>query len=413
MTYTINRTPKDSSTSVTSPKGFRSGAATCGLKDKGVMDVALILSDHECSGAGVFTRNEIVAAPVIVDRQMLTDDPTKLRGVVANAGIANACTGPKGLEACKRMQELAAVCAGCAPEQMLVLSTGVIGVQLDLDKIAVGIEHACRHLSANNGKDTARAIMTTDTHPKHTAVSVDLPGGKVTIGGIAKGSGMIHPNMATMLVVLTTDAAVPAEDLDGMLRAAVDRSFHHISIDGDTSTNDTVLILANGASGVTLNEGAAETDFEEALDAICVELAQAIVRDGEGASKFITLQVCGARSQDEALRLARTIATSPLVKTAFAGGDPNWGRILAAAGRANVSLDSGSLALWIASGKYDDLQLVDEGMPLDYDESLAEAIFKENEIRVRLDMGLGQADTTVWTCDLTHEYVSINADYRT
>ena len=335
--------------SVTSPKGFRSGAATCGLKDKGVMDVALILSDHECSGAGVFTRNEIVAAPVIVDRQMLTDDPTKLRGVVANAGIANACTGPKGLEACKRMQELAAVCAGCAPEQMLVLSTGVIGVQLDLDKIAVGIEHACRHLSANNGKDTARAIMTTDTHPKHTAVSVDLPGGKVTIGGIAKGSGMIHPNMATMLVVLTTDAAVPAEDLDGMLRAAVDRSFHHISIDGDTSTNDTVLILANGASGVTLNEGAAETDFEEALDAICVELAQAIVRDGEGASKFITLQVCGARSQDEALRLARTIATSPLVKTAFAGGDPNWGRILAAAGRANVSLDSGSLALWIAS----------------------------------------------------------------
>ncbi|MEJ2563783.1 MAG: bifunctional glutamate N-acetyltransferase/amino-acid acetyltransferase ArgJ [Anaerolineales bacterium] len=399
--------------SVTSPKGFRSGAATCGLKDKGVMDVALILSDHECSGAGVFTRNEIVAAPVIVDRQMLTDDPTKLRGVVANAGIANACTGPKGLEACRRMQELAAVCAGCAPEQMLVLSTGVIGVQLDLDKIAVGIEHACRHLSANNGKDTARAIMTTDTHPKHTAVSVDLPGGKVTIGGIAKGSGMIHPNMATMLVVLTTDAAVPAEDLDGMLRAAVDRSFHHISIDGDTSTNDTVLILANGASGVTLNEGAAETDFEEALDAICVELAQAIVRDGEGASKFITLQVCGARSQDEALRLARTIATSPLVKTAFAGGDPNWGRILAAAGRANVSLDSGSLALWIASGKYDDLQLVDEGMPLDYDESLAEAIFKENEIRVRLDMGLGQADTTVWTCDLTHEYVSINADYRT
>ncbi|MEJ2608287.1 MAG: bifunctional glutamate N-acetyltransferase/amino-acid acetyltransferase ArgJ, partial [Anaerolineales bacterium] len=373
----------------------------------------LPIDDHECSGAGVFTRNEIVAAPVIVDRQMLTDDPTKLRGVVANAGIANACTGPKGLEACRRMQELAAVCAGCAPEQMLVLSTGVIGVQLDLDKIAVGIEHACRHLSANNGKDTARAIMTTDTHPKHTAVSVDLPGGKVTIGGIAKGSGMIHPNMATMLVVLTTDAAVPAEDLDGMLRAAVDRSFHHISIDGDTSTNDTVLILANGASGVTLNEGAAETDFEEALDAICVELAQAIVRDGEGASKFITLQVCGARSQDEALRLARTIATSPLVKTAFAGGDPNWGRILAAAGRANVSLDSGSLALWIASGKYDDLQLVDEGMPLDYDESLAEAIFKENEIRVRLDMGLGQADTTVWTCDLTHEYVSINADYRT
>jgi glutamate N-acetyltransferase/amino-acid N-acetyltransferase len=399
--------------SVTSPKGFRSGAATCGLKDKGAMDVALILSDYECSGAGVFTRNEVVAAPVVVDRQTLADDPTKLRGVVANAGIANACTGPKGLEACKRMQELAAVCARCAPEQMLVLSTGVIGVQLDLEKIAVGIEHACRHLSANNGKDTARAIMTTDTRPKHTAVSADLPGGKVTIGGIAKGSGMIHPNMATMLVVLTTDAAVPADALDGLLRAAVDRSFHHISIDGDTSTNDTVLLLANGASGVALNDDASRSAFEETLDAICIELAQAIVRDGEGASKFITLQVCGARTQDEALRLARTIATSPLVKTAFAGGDPNWGRILAAAGRANVSLDSESLALWIGNGKSDDFQLVDKGIPLEYDESQAEAIFKESEINVRLDLGLGKADTTVWTCDLTHEYVSINADYRT
>ncbi len=402
-----------SSGSVTSPKGFRSGAATCGLKEKGAMDVALILSDYDCSGAGVFTRNEVVAAPVIVDRQTLADDPTKLRGVVANAGIANACTGPKGLEACKRMQELAAGCAGCAPDQMLVLSTGVIGVQLDLDKIAVGIEHACRHLSENNGKDTARAIMTTDTRPKHTAVSVDLPGGKVTIGGIAKGSGMIHPNMATMLAVLTTDAAVAAEELDGMLRSAVDRSFHRITIDGDTSTNDTVLILANGASGVELNDDALKTAFQEALDSICIELAQAIVRDGEGASKFIALQVCGARTQDEALSVARTIATSPLVKTAFAGGDPNWGRIVAAAGRANVSLNAESLALWIGSNINDDFQLVEDGIPLEYDESLAEAIFKGSEINIRLDLGLGQAGTTVWTCDLTHEYVSINADYRT
>jgi len=214
-------------------------------------------------------------------------------------------------------------------------------------------------------------------------------------------------------VVLTTDAAVPADALDGLLRAAVDRSFHHISIDGDTSTNDTVLLLANGASGVALNDDASRSAFEEILDAICIELAQAIVRDGEGASKFITLQVCGARTQDEALRLARTIATSPLVKTAFAGGDPNWGRILAAAGRANVSLDSESLALWIGNGKSDDFQLVDKGIPLEYDESQAEAIFKESEINVRLDLGLGKADTTVWTCDLTHEYVSINADYRT
>jgi glutamate N-acetyltransferase/amino-acid N-acetyltransferase len=397
---------------ITSPKGFLSGAATCGLKDKGAMDVALILSENDCTGAGVFTRNEIVAAPVIVDRQVLADNPAKLRGVVANAGIANACTGPQGLEACKRMQELAAGCAGCAPEQILVLSTGVIGVQLDLDKIAVGIEHACRHLSANNGKDTARAIMTTDTRPKHTAIRISLDAGEVTIGGIAKGSGMIHPDMATMLVVLTTDAVVPAEALDGILRKVMDCSFNRISVDGDTSTNDTVLLLANGASGVTLQDDAAKAAFEEALKAVCVELAHAIVRDGEGASKFITLQVCGARTPDEALSVAHTIATSPLVKTAFAGGDPNWGRIFMAAGRAKVALNAERMALWISHGKQDDLQLVDKGIPLDYDENQAEAIFKEDEISVRLDLGLGDADTTVWTCDLTHEYISINADDR-
>lgn len=399
--------------SITSPKGFLSGAATCGLKDKGAMDVALILSEHDCTGAGVFTRNEIVAAPVIVDRQVLADNPIKLRGVVANAGIANACTGLEGLNACKRMQELAAECAGCAPDQMLVLSTGVIGVQLDLDKIAVGIEHACRHLSANNGKDIARAIMTTDTRPKHTAVSIELSAGNVTIGGIAKGAGMIHPDMATMLAVLTTDADVPADILDDMLRAAMDRSFHRISIDGDTSTNDTVLILANGASGVNLNDDAAKTAFKEALEAVCIELAQAIVRDGEGASKFITLQVSGARTADEALSVARTIATSPLVKTAFAGGDPNWGRIFAAAGRANVPLNQENMALWIGNGRSEDLKLVEAGVPLAYDENQAEAIFKEDEVLVRLDLGLGEAETTVWTCDLTHEYVSLNADYRT
>jgi len=399
--------------SITSPKGFLSGAATCGLKPKGALDVALILSEHDCSSAGVFTRNEVVAAPVIVDRQVLADNPTRIRGVVANAGIANACTGQEGLAASRRMQELAAGCAGCAPEQIFVLSTGVIGVQLDLNKIAVGIEHACRHLSSNNGKDTARAIMTTDTRPKHIAVRIKLNEGDVTIGGIAKGAGMIHPDMATMLAVLTTDAAIPADILDGMLRKAMDRSFHRISIDGDTSTNDTVLILANGASGVTLNDDAAKTTFQEGLDAVCIELAQAIVRDGEGASKFITLEVTGARNPDEALTVAHTIATSPLVKTAFAGEDPNWGRIVAAAGRANVNLEAENMALWISNGKLDEFQLVDEGVPLKYDESQAETIFKESEIIVRLDLGLGEAATTVWTCDLTHEYISINADYRT
>jgi glutamate N-acetyltransferase/amino-acid N-acetyltransferase len=308
---------------------------------------------------------------------------------------------------------MAAEAFGCKPAQVLVLSTGLIGVQLDLDKIESGIRQAAPKLSPDNGPSAARAIMTTDTIKKHNAVSVHLPGGDVTIGGIAKGSGMIHPDMATMLGVLTTDAAIEPELLAELLSEAVDRSFNRISVDGDTSTNDSVLLLANGASEVLVNDAASRAAFTEGLDWICLDLAHSIVRDGEGASKFVTLQIAGAREESEALRIGRTIATSPLVKTALAGSDPNWGRILGASGRAGVDLDPIHLGLWIGRGEDIELQLVQDGAPLPYSEAKALEVFRSPEIIVRLDLGLGEASATIWTCDLTQEYVSINAEYHT
>ncbi len=399
--------------SITSPHGFSAASSACGLKETGAPDLALLLSDRESSCAGVFTRNQVVAAPVILDRETLAFDSAQLRGVVANAGTANACTGPAGMQAARATQRMAAEAFGCKPAQVLVLSTGLIGVQLDLDKIESGIHQAALTLSPENGPSAAQAIMTTDTIKKHNAVSVHLPGGDITIGGMAKGSGMIHPDMATMLGVLTTDAAIEPELLAELLSEVVDRSFNRISVDGDTSTNDSVLLLANGASEVLVKDAASRAAFTEGLDWICLDLAHSIVRDGEGASKFVTLQITGAREESEALRIGRTIATSPLVKTALAGSDPNWGRILGASGRAGVDLDPKHLGLWIGRGEDIELQLVQDGAPLPYSEAKAAEVFRSPEIIVRLDLGLGEASVTIWTCDLTHEYVSINAEYHT
>ncbi len=399
--------------SITSPHGFSAASSACGLKETGAPDLALLLSDRDCSCAGVFTRNQVVAAPVILDRETLAFDSAQLRGVVANAGTANACTGPAGMQAARATQRMAAEAFGCKPAQVLVLSTGLIGVQLDLDKIESGIHQAALTLSPENGPSAAQAIMTTDTIKKHNAVSVHLPGGDITIGGMAKGSGMIHPDMATMLGVLTTDAAIEPELLAELLSEVVDRSFNRISVDGDTSTNDSVLLLANGASEVLVKDAASRAAFTEGLDWICLDLAHSIVRDGEGASKFVTLQITGAREESEALRIGRTIATSPLVKTALAGSDPNWGRILGASGRAGVDLDPKHLGLWIGRGEDIELQLVQDGAPLPYSEAKAAEVFRSPEIIVRLDLGLGEASVTIWTCDLTHEYVFINAEYHT
>jgi glutamate N-acetyltransferase/amino-acid N-acetyltransferase len=399
--------------SATSPEGFVAGAVACGLKESGDLDLGVIYSETDATAGGVFTRNQVVAAPVVVDREVLAAGPDQIRGVVANAGNANACTGEAGMAAARKMLTEVAALLDCRPEQMLVLSTGVIGVPLPLSKIVAGLRIVTKDLTPNNGIHLAQAIMTTDTRSKHLAVRVTLPEGMVTIGGVAKGSGMIHPNMATMLAILTTDAALSASTVQEVLGAVVDRTFNRISVDGDTSTNDTVLLLANGASGVPADDDASRILFAEALEYLCAELAQMIVADGEGASRFVTLHVTGAASEPAAHAVAETVATSPLVKTALAGGDANWGRILAAAGRAGVPLDQGRLALWIANPERQLLQLVDGGSPTGYDEDEAAAIFGRREILIRLDLSQGEAEDTMWTTDLTHDYVTINADYRT
>jgi glutamate N-acetyltransferase/amino-acid N-acetyltransferase len=399
--------------SVTTPDGFTTGVATCGLKESGRPDLMLLHSERDCTVAGMFTRNQVVGAPVTLNRETLAANSERVRAIATNSGIANACTGAPGLQNARRMQSLVATALRCRPEQVLVLSTGVIGVQLPMAKISAGLTAAAADRQPDGGPAAARAIMTTDTRPKHLAVRFELPDGNVTIGGIAKGSGMIHPNMATMLAFLTTDAVVPAKSLRALLKSAVDKSFNRISIDGDTSTSDTVLLLANGVSGLSCSRGAARAAFSAALTHLATGLAHLVVRDGEGVTKFVSIRVSGARTKADAHRVANTIATSPLVKTAFAGSDPNWGRIIAAAGRAGVRFDLQRAALWIGASKRETLQLVARGAPCDYQESEAAQMFAGSDFSVHLDLGCGDAETTVWTGDLTREYVSINADYRT
>jgi glutamate N-acetyltransferase / amino-acid N-acetyltransferase len=414
--------------SVTSPTGFVAGTAEAAVKKPGRPDVALVVSDQDCAAAAVFTQNQVVAAPVIVDRETIAENAHHIRAVMANAGNANACTGELGLANAREMQRVTATALGCDPAQILVLSTGVIGVQLPMDRLAPGIRQAAQQLDAAHGPTAARAIMTTDTTPKQAAVRVDLSGGAVTIGGMAKGSGMIHPNMATMLAVLTTDALIEPEQLQRLLGTAVNASFNCISVDGDTSTNDTVLLLANG-TGVGLDNAADLDLFGQALTRLCRHLAHLIVRDGEGATKFVTLHVSGTASDADAHRIAATIATSPLVKTAFTGSDANWGRILAAAGRAGIAFDQNRVGLWIGRGAVNSeqylvnsekglvdseaLQLVAGGTPTAYAEADAAALFAEPEFVIWLDLDAGTGRATMWTTDLSHDYVSINADYRT
>ncbi|WP_420644159.1 bifunctional glutamate N-acetyltransferase/amino-acid acetyltransferase ArgJ [Candidatus Leptofilum sp.] len=399
---------------VTTPLGFTAVAHAAGLKKENQLDLALVVSESDCSCAAMFTKNQVVAAPVIVDRETLAQNSSRLHAVVINSKNANACTGEPGLANARATQKIAANALDCQPNQVLVLSTGVIGVQLPMGKLEAGIVAGAKGLSRENGRLAAEAIMTTDTHPKHLAVQVELPGGPVTIGGMAKGSGMIHPNMATMLSVLTTDAAVAPDLLDGLLRMAVNRSFNRISIDGDTSTNDTILLLANGVSGTAVTDPESIAQFGTALNQLCTQLAHMIVRDGEGATKFVEIQVAGAQSEADAHQIANTVATSPLVKTAFAGSDANWGRLLMAAGRAGVAFDQTKINLWIGVQQPDELQLVANGTPTEYQEMDAAAVFAEPEFKILLDLGSGGGGTAVvWTTDLSHEYVSINTDYRT
>ncbi len=405
---------------VTSPMGFTAVAVPAGLKKDNQLDLAIVISAQDCACAAMFTRNQVVAAPVIVDRQTLAENNTTIRVVVANAKNANACTGEPGLANARETQRLAAAALGIQPHQVLLLSTGVIGVPLPMDKIGAGIQTAVAALkrgdttAAEHGGDAAaRAIMTTDTRPKHLAVTVALPGGPVTIGGMAKGAGMIHPHMATMLAVLTTDALIAPDVLTALLHTAVNGSFNRISIDGDTSTNDTVLLLANGLSGTAVADAASQAAFGDALQVVCRELAMMIVKDGEGATKFVEIQVTGAPTAADAHAIANTMATSPLVKTAFAGSDPNWGRLLAAAGRAGVPFNQNAADLWVGVAEARELHLVHQGTPTAYQEAAAAAIFAQPAFKVLLTIGTGESTAVVWTCDLSHDYVTINADYRT
>lgn len=399
---------------VASARGFVAGAASCGLRKRERRpDLTLVYSEEDCTGAALFTQNQVAAAPVLLDRDVIAKNNSALRGVVANAGNANACTGAPGLWAARQMQKNAAFALDCRDDQVLVLSTGVIGVQLPMTRVNVGIDAAAKRMSAENGALAAQAIMTTDTFAKEVAVRLRFSDGDVTIGGMAKGAGMIHPDMATMLAVITTDAAIDADLLQTLLKRAADRSFNRISVDGDTSTNDTVLLLANGASAVLIDDESRAEFFYEGLLHVCRQLAQMIVRDGEGATKFVTIKVRGAQDDEAAHIVANTIATSPLVKTALAGSDANWGRILAAAGRAGVPFDQSNMALTVASPDGEALLIVENGTPTDYTEADAAAIFAQTEISIVLELNGGPGQATMWTCDLTHDYVSINADYRT
>jgi glutamate N-acetyltransferase/amino-acid N-acetyltransferase len=405
--------------SASSPKGFHAAGVAAGLKDGGELDVGLLVSAVPCAAAGVFTRSRVRAAPVIYDEGLLNERPGRLRGVVLNSRIANACTGERGLKAAEAMARAAESALELPARTMLVLSTGVIGVQLPVQKIERAIQRAAKRAGPEGGPDLAHAMMTTDTRPKHLAVRVETAGGVITVGGVAKGAGMIHPDMATMLGVITTDAAVDVAPLGDLLRRVTDRTFNAITVDGDTSTNDTVLMLANGASEIAIGRDLEGWKaFGDAVATVARELALLIVRDGEGATRFVELTVTGAATEAMARDVGRAIARSTLVKTALAGGDPNWGRMLAAAGAAGHPIVPERVRLAAqrraeAGGPAGDwLILAQEGATADADEKAAHEIFSAPEIALRLDLGMGGAEATVWTCDLSEEYFRINAHYR-
>lgn len=401
--------------------GFDAAAVAAGIKKNGAPDLAVIASRIPCRAAGIFTQNAFPAAPVNYDRRLLAFNPEGIQAIVINAGCANACTGVEGEANARRTAETAALHLGATEHSVLVMSTGVIGVQLPIAKLEAGLPTVIGALAPDGWQAAAAAIMTTDTRPKLVTRSAQIGDRSVRCTGIAKGAGMIHPNMATMLSAIVTDAFVAQEALQTALQSAAGQSFNRISIDGDTSTNDTVLLLANGLADneeIVEATGPLYDAFLALLTQVCTELAQAVVRDGEGVTRFVAIHVRGATDDAAAHTAANTIATSPLVKTAFFGGDANWGRILAAAGRSGISIDPQRAALYIDGGpnaatRLGELQLVAAGTPLSYSEEQATAIFAQPEIDVRLELGMGEGASIVWTSDLSYDYVRINGDYRT
>jgi glutamate N-acetyltransferase/amino-acid N-acetyltransferase len=391
--------------SITSASGFKAGAVHAGMKGKDELDLAILCSEVPCKAAGVFTTNQIKSAPVLLSRRHISKG--RAQAILANSGCANACTGRQGLTDALGMTELAAAKLGISSEEVLVASTGVIGMPLPMDRIKAAIPKV--KLTRKGGHDFCRAIMTTDTRPKELAGRVDSKEGRFVIGGVAKGAGMIHPNMATILCFITTDAVVSAGFLRAALPEAVDGSFNMISIDGDTSPSDCTFILANGSAGnasIDFDNGAA---FQEALNAICTHLAKSIARDGEGATKLVEVMVEGTEDHLRARQAARVVVSSPLVKAAIHGNDPNWGRIVAALGRSGARVREDRIDVYI-----NEVCVMRQGSPSVFSKAeMASALGNTDSVLIKLCLNLGEGKATAWGCDLSQEYVTINSAYTT
>jgi len=399
---------------VTAAKGFEAAATAAHIKYEDRDDMALIYSDTPCTAAGTFTSNVVKAAPVIWDRT-LVEKQRKVRAVVVNSGIANACTGEEGLSCCRNTARAAAKALTIPEDQVAVCSTGIIGLPVPVDKIAAGLNvlAARKNTTKENATAAAAAIMTTDTHPKEAAVTFQVGNETMTLGGMSKGSGMIHPNMCTMLAFLTTDADLTQAALQAALSDVVSDTFNMISVDGDTSTNDTVLLLSNGTAGNPTIRGGTEAydRFKEALFAVCECLARQMAADGEGAHALLSVTMTGCVDKAQAKLIARSVVSSSLVKTAVAGHDANWGRVLCAMGYAGADFDPEKVDLFFESDA-GTIQILKDGKATGFNEDEATKILSEPEVTILADLKMGDATATAWGCDLTHDYISINADYR-
>lgn len=394
---------------ITAVPGIRAAGIHAGIKKRDLKDLALIVADAPSTAAGVFTKNSVTAAPVILCRQHLSD-PT-IQAIIINSGNANACTGDLGMSNAQRMATITAEQLGIDTNHVLVSSTGVIGQQLPMDVIEKGIQDASNELSTDGGNAAAEAIMTTDTHPKSVAVEIEIDGNSVKIGGIAKGSGMIAPNMATMLSYITTDARIDSKTLQIALSQVADDTYNLLTVDTDQSTNDTVIILATGTANNTEIVKPNGKDYEvfyQGLKYVCTELVKMLARDGEGATKLVEVVVKNAKNREEAEKTARAVAESPLVKTAVFANDANWGRIMMAIGKSGAEFDPYKVDVMLQ-----DYLLVKNGMDAGYDEEKATKLFDDDPIRITIDLHAGNTEIIMWTCDYSYDYIRINADYRT
>lgn len=386
---------------ITSVPGVSATGVACGIKASSDPDLAVIFCDEPAIVSGVFTTNKVKSAPVLISKERIKAG--KARAVVANSGNANACTGERGLQDARRMAELTARELNINSDLVLVASTGRIGIPMPMDKVEKGIKQAVSELSATGGNKAARAIMTTDTFPKESAVEFDLQDKKAHIGGMVKGAGMINPNMATMLCFMATDVCIDPDLLQESLKSAVERSFNMICVDGDMSTNDTVILLANGKAGKKIEKHENYEEFLSALSHVTLSLAKMIAKDGEGATKFVEMRIKGAKNYQDARIAGHSIARSPLVKTALFGENPNWGRIMSSLGASGAEINPFSVDIWL-----DDLKIVENSVGAGFSEEAVRRILKKAEFIITVDLKIGDAQATIWTCDLSYDYIKVN-----